>query len=110
MSQAGPGETARAALCADRRPVVAQVNYFYFLSTQSFIYFYLTQLRRVRPLCLTRTPESPELARALPPALARDFHLYGGDEVGGRLRRGFHDLGLRMRRGLSHLPPRIASP
>ena len=38
------------------RPTVGHVNYSFFHSTQSFIYFYLAALRRFAPICLTRTP------------------------------------------------------
>ena len=40
-------------------PVVAHVNYLFFHSTQSYIHFYLRRFGRTRPICLTRTPESP---------------------------------------------------
>ena len=60
------------------RPVVAHINYHFFQSTQSFIWFYLARLRRVQPICLTRSPESRRIARKLPAALADDFYLYPG--------------------------------
>ena len=41
------------------KPTVAHVNYSFFHSTQSFIYFYLSHLEGVTPICLTRERESP---------------------------------------------------
>lgn len=90
--------------------MVAHVNYLYFLSTQSFIYFYLSHLRRFRPICLTRAPESPAVRSDISPSLARSFYLYGAadeaDHAGGRL----WSYGLRLRRLLTRLPPRLAGP
>ena len=90
-------------------PVVAHVNYLFFHSTQSFIYHYLRHLTRVRPICLTRRPESRGIAHALPAGLAADYYLYGDAE-----RSALGDLlwsaGLGARALLAHLPPRIADP
>jgi colanic acid/amylovoran biosynthesis glycosyltransferase len=93
----------------DERPVVAQVNYLYFLSTQSFIYFYLAHLRRYRPICLTRAPESPVIDREIPEPLARDFHIYG-DQLSPGWRRTVWSTGLLVRRALTRLPPNLARP
>ncbi len=93
----------------DERPVAAHVNYLYFLSTQSFIHFYLAHLRRYRPICLTRAPESPAIDRDIPGELTRGFHLYG-DQAAPGLRRGVWSSGLVVRRALTRLPLRLAQP
>jgi colanic acid/amylovoran biosynthesis glycosyltransferase len=97
-------------LADDPRPVVAHVNYLFFISTQSFIYFYLSHLRRFRPICLTRAPESPSITPGIPPALARGFYLYGAERGVGQANRTLWSYGLKLRRVLTHLPPRLAGP
>jgi colanic acid/amylovoran biosynthesis glycosyltransferase len=90
--------------------VVAHVNYHYFQSTQSFIWFYLSRLRRVHPICLTRSPESPSLECELPASLAGDFYLYGGAARVPMLARAEWSAGLALRRVLTRLPLRVATP
>jgi colanic acid/amylovoran biosynthesis glycosyltransferase len=85
------------------KPTVAHVNYSFFHSTQSFIYFYLSHLRRVRPLCLTRRRESPAISGEIPAELAGDFYVYGG-------RQPLWSSGVALRRLLTRLPPRVADP
>jgi colanic acid/amylovoran biosynthesis glycosyltransferase len=92
------------------KPVVAHLNYHFFQSTQSFIWFYLSHLRRVRPICLTRTPESRHLTSELPAALAGDFYLYGGAPRFPRLARAEWFAGVALRGALARLPPRLAKP
>jgi colanic acid/amylovoran biosynthesis glycosyltransferase len=92
------------------RPVVAHVNQFFFLSTQSYIYFYLSHLRRFRPVCLTRAPESPAIRPELPDSLAQEFHLYGATNGVGQGNAAVWSLGLKARRHIARLPPRVAEP
>ncbi len=94
----------------DARPVVAHINQLFFLSTQSFIYFYLSHLRRFRAICLTRAPESPAIRPDLPPALASAFHLYGAERGVGQGNAAVWSLGLKLRQRITRLPPRIAAP
>jgi colanic acid/amylovoran biosynthesis glycosyltransferase len=89
------------------KPTVAHVNYSFFHSTQSFIYFYLSHLERVASICLTRERESPAISGEIPSALAGDFYVYGGR--GGR-RSAVRSGGLALRRALTRLPPRVAEP
>lgn len=108
-----PGGTTNkdssARLCEDeQRPVVAHVNYLFFQSTQSFIYFYLSRFQRTRPICLTRAPESPEIESATPRAHAGDFYLYGATPGARKVRTLFWSLGLKLRSRLARLPPRLA--
>lgn len=91
-------------------PAVGHVNYSFFHSTQSFIYFYMSRLERVRPICLTRARESPTIADAVPPALAGDFHVYTGERGDGRVADGLWRSGVALRRALTRLPPRLAEP
>jgi colanic acid/amylovoran biosynthesis glycosyltransferase len=84
-------------------PTVAHVNYSFFHSTQSFIYFYLSRLQRVRPLCLTRGRESPAISAEIPADLVDDFYVYGGGQP-------LWSSGLALRRLLTRLPPRLADP
>ncbi|MEO8486184.1 MAG: glycosyltransferase [Betaproteobacteria bacterium] len=95
---------------ADGRTVVAHVNQLFFVSTQSYIYHYLSHQRQFRPICLTRAPESPAIRPALPAALARAFHLYGAENGVGQGNPVVWSLGLQVRRRLAHLPPRLAEP
>lgn len=90
-------------------PTVGHVNYSFFHSTQSFIYFYLKALERVRPICLTRERESSVISPEVPAALADDFYVYGGRR-GARSRRALSSGGLALRRLLTRLPPRFAEP
>lgn len=92
------------------RPVVAHVNYLFFHSTQSFIYFYLSHLRRVRPVCLTRAPESHSVSNEIPAALAGDFYLYGTPPDTRQLSGVLWAGGLALRKALTRLPPRLAEP
>ena len=92
-----------------RRPVVAHVNYHFFHSTQSFIYFSLSHLRRTQPICLTRAPESRAIRRTVPAPFADDFYLYRG-QSGGRLSAAAGAIGHAARSGLSRLPPTLADP
>lgn len=80
------------------RPTVAHVNYSFFHSTQSFIYFYLASLSRVHPICLTRERESPLIRADVPEALRGDFYAFGGR--GSRL----WSRGTDVRRALTRLP------
>src|SRR5262245_6184064 len=92
------------------RDIVAHVNYLFFHSTQSFIYFFLSRFQRVHPICLTRTPESTAVKSELPPALAKDFYLYG-QEPGVDSVKGLLWLsGLRLRHLLARVSPRLAEP
>jgi colanic acid/amylovoran biosynthesis glycosyltransferase len=110
MAEAGDEVASNPREAGNDRPVVAHVNWHYFLSTQSYIRFYLSRLERFRPVCLTRAPESPAIRRGIPEPLARDFHLYGAKDGVGQGHRAVWSLGLAARRGISHLPPRIADP
>ena len=94
----------------DTRPIVAHVNQLFFLSTQSFIYFYLSHLRRFRPICLTRAPESPAIRPVFPGPLAGAFHLYGTQRGVGQGPAALWLLGLKLRRRITRLPPLIAVP
>jgi colanic acid/amylovoran biosynthesis glycosyltransferase len=89
------------------RPIVAHVNYSFFHSTQSFIYFYLAALRRFRPICLTRSPESAAIRAETPPALDGDLYLY---EPGQGSRAALWSGGLSVRRLATRLPPGVADP
>lgn len=91
-----------------RRVTVAHVNYSFFHSTQSFVYFYLAWLRRVHPICLTRGRESPVMRSEIPAALDGDFYIYsgrGGETPAGRI---LWRAGFGVRRALTHLPPAVA--
>ncbi|MDX6543244.1 MAG: colanic acid/amylovoran biosynthesis glycosyltransferase [Gaiellaceae bacterium] len=88
-------------------PTVAHVNYSFFHSTQSFIYFYLSRLRRVRPICLTRARESTSISSEIPAELADDFYVYAGR---GARQATLWSSGLALRRVLTRLPPRVADP
>lgn len=92
------------------RPVVAHVNWHFFLSTQSYIRFYLSNLKRFRPVCLTRAPESPAIRPGIPDGLVRDFHLYGARDGVGQGNGTVWSIGLAARRRIAHLPPRVADP
>lgn len=83
------------------RPTVAHVSYSFFHSTQSFIYFYLANLRRVRPICLTRGRESPLIRAEVPEALRGDFYAYAGPN-GARSK--VWSQGVGVRRALTRLP------
>lgn len=88
---------------------MAHVNYSFFHSTQSFIYFYLSRLSEVRPICLTRDRESPAISAEVPAEIADDLYTYpDGSESRARatVRRG----GLSVRRLLSRVPPAVAEP
>jgi colanic acid/amylovoran biosynthesis glycosyltransferase len=94
---------------AAQRPVVAHVNYLFFQSTQGFIYFYLSHLKRVRPICLTREPESPTITATLPRALADDFYQYGHGTSQRGLTSVIWSTGLKVRHALTRLPAPIAT-
>jgi colanic acid/amylovoran biosynthesis glycosyltransferase len=103
------GPAADRGSLQDERPVVAHVNYSFFHSTQSFIYFYLSRLSAVRPICLTRDRESPAISPDVPGEIAADLYTYpDGSESRARaaVRRG----GLSVRRLLSRVPPAVAGP
>lgn len=89
------------------KPTVAHVNYSFFHSTQSFIYFYLSHLERVAPICLTRERESPAISGEIPSSLQGDFYVYGGR---GGPRHAVRSGGLALRRALTRMPPRVAEP
>ena len=89
------------------KPTVAHVNYSFFHSTQSFIYFYLSHLEGVTPICLTRERESPTITAEIPSDLEGDFYVYGGR---GGPRRALRSGGLALRRALTRLPPPVAEP
>ena len=91
-------------------PVVGHVNYHFFHSTQSFIYFYLSRCRRTRPICLTRSPESPEIASIVPASLADDFYLYRGPGGNGRAGSAAWSLAHALRHRLTRLPAGLAEP
>ena len=95
---------------AEPRPVVAHVNYLFFHSTQSFIHFYLSHLRRTLPLCLTRAPESAAVRSEIPPSLAGDFHVYGAPSRRPRIDSILRDGGLKLQSVLSRFPPTLAEP
>jgi colanic acid/amylovoran biosynthesis glycosyltransferase len=82
----------------------------YFASTQSFIFFYLSHMRRFHSICLTRAPESPSIRRALPRSMEKEFHLYGVDGTQGTTPSALWSTGLAVRHILTRLPPRIAIP
>ncbi len=71
-----------------KRLLVGCINFHFFASTQSFIYFYLSRLRKFEPVCLTRSPESAALTSELPTELAQHYHLFGA--TGGQF--SFHIL------------------
>jgi colanic acid/amylovoran biosynthesis glycosyltransferase len=89
-------------------PIVATFNYLFFQSTQSFIWFYLSHLSRVRPICLTRTPESSRVASELPVSHADDFYLYPGSSRVRPLASAAWSAGLALRGAVSRLPPPAA--
>jgi colanic acid/amylovoran biosynthesis glycosyltransferase len=95
---------------SDELPVVAHVNQLFFHSTQSFIFAYLSHLRRFRPVCLTRAPESPAIRSDPPPGLAHAFRRYGAANGVGQGNVRLWSLGLRLRRRVTRLPPRLAGP
>ena len=68
------------------------------------------RFRRTRPLCLTRTPESPLIDPTVPPALAGDFYQYGQAAARHPLQRQVYGLGLTVRRLLTRMPPRFSDP
>jgi colanic acid/amylovoran biosynthesis glycosyltransferase len=92
------------------KPVVAHVNYLFFHSTQSFIYFYLAACRRTRPICLTRAPEARADEDTILPRLARDYYLYRGRAGTRRTAGAVWSLGPAVRHGLTRLPPALADP
>ena len=83
-------------------PTVAHVNYSFFHSTQSFIYFYLSRLRRVRPICLTRDRESTAISGEIPAELADDFYVYAGRR--GARRSRLWSKGVAVRRAPDPVP------
>lgn len=91
-----------------RLPIVATLNYLFFQSTQSFIWFYLSHLSRVCPICLTRMPESSQIGSELPVSQADDFYLYPGVSRVRPLASAAWSAGLALRGGLSRLPPPAA--
>ncbi len=94
------------------RCVVAHINYLFFQSTQSFLYFYLSHFRRIRPICLTRTPESALISHDTPRDLAGDLYRYGDNADDGNpvARTRLWRMGLRLRLALAHAPPWLAEP
>ncbi len=94
----------------EERPVVAHVNYLFFHSTQSFIYFYLSHCRRTSPICLTRAPESPAIKSEIPRSLAGAFYLYGAPAGKGRVSGILSSTGQTLRGMLTRLPPGLAEP
>ncbi|MGH9389080.1 MAG: glycosyltransferase [Vicinamibacteria bacterium] len=94
----------------EERPVVAHVSYLFFHSTQSFIYFYLSHFRRIRPICLTRAPESSAIESEVPRPLAGDFYLYGASPGKSRGEKFLWSSGLLLRRMLTRLPAGLAGP
>jgi colanic acid/amylovoran biosynthesis glycosyltransferase len=92
------------------RLIVGHVNYLFFHSTQSFIYFYLSHGRRARPICLTRGCESAAIDARVPAHLADDFYTFTADRQSERVGRIVSRSGIAMRRGLISLPPRAALP
>jgi colanic acid/amylovoran biosynthesis glycosyltransferase len=109
-SHAAAGTAGAQPQLPDPRPVVAHVNQLFFISTQSYIRFYLSQLQRFRPICLTRAPESPTIRPDRPDALARGFHFYGAPSGVGQGNATIWSCGLKLRRRLARLPPRLAEP
>jgi len=91
-------------------PVVACVNYSFFHSTQSFIHFYLSRLQRVRPICLTRTPEAPVIRREIRSIPAEDFYMYGADPDARHDGRLVWNAGVDLRRRLTRLPGWLSEP
>lgn len=89
---------------------VGHVNYTFFHSTQSFIYFYLAHQERVQPICLTRGRESPAVDARVPAVLAGQFYTFTGDGREDRLGRLLSRAGIALRRVLSRLPPSVAGP
>lgn len=95
----------------EERCVVAHVNYLFFHSTQSFIYFFLSRFQRVHPICLTRPPESTAVTQGLPPSLAQDFYLYGRRSEGDTLfKKLLWSSGIAVRGLLARVSPRVAEP
>lgn len=88
-------------MSGESRPPVAHVNYSFFHSTQSFIYFYLASLRRVRPICLTRGRESPVIREEIPAPLRGNFYMYAGPDS---RRSRLWSKGVAVRRALTRLP------
>jgi colanic acid/amylovoran biosynthesis glycosyltransferase len=102
---------ARSSARQAQRIVVAHVNYLFFHSTQTFIYFFLSRFKRVRPICLTRMPESTAVTQGPPPSLAEDFYLYGQQTLGASLlKRLLWSCGITVRRLLARVSPRLAEP
>lgn len=99
------------------RPVVAHVNYSFFHSTQSFIFFYLSHLRRVQPICLTRTPESAAISQEIRGGLAPDFYVFGAGDASPMAGDGVRSAarlvwsaGVAVRRMLTRLPATVSQP
>lgn len=89
------------------RPNVAHVNYHYFLSTQSFISFYLDSLNRYRPICLTRTPETDAIRKTTPNRIRHCLRIYGQKD-GADSESLIWRCGRLLRRTLSHMPLGLA--
>ena len=89
---------------------MAHVNYLFFLSTQSFIYHYLSHLQRFRPICLTREPESPAIRPDVAPELASSFYLHHPRNGAAPGRGPVWSAGLKLRRTLTRLPPSVGEP
>ena len=104
------GSNMTTAAERDAKLVVAHVNYLFFHSTQSFIFFLLSRLRRFHPICLTRTPEATTVDRQLPAGLAEDFYLYGEQRAESHLHSLIWNAGLGVRRVLTRLPSRWSRP
>lgn len=94
----------------EQRPVVAHVNYLFFHSTQSFIYFYLSHCRRTLPICLTRAPESSVIESEVPRVLAGNLYSYEAAPGEGRVDRFLSSSGQTVRRILTRTPPALADP
>ncbi len=91
-------------------PTVAHLNYSFFHSTQSFIYFYLRALEGVRSICLTRAPESPVIETEVPPELRGNLFTYPDADTRPRLAEQLVRGGIALRRFLAARSPRLAEP
>jgi len=91
------------------KPVVAHVNYHFFPSTQTFIYFYLSRFQAIHPICLTSSPESKSFRSEIPAPFAEDYYLYDTHRPNPLFDAMVRMRDRTIRRILTRLPPRVAS-
>jgi len=91
------------------KPVVAHVNYHFFPSTQTFIYFYLSRFQAIHPICLTSAPESKSFTGKIPPPFAEDYYLYDTHRPNPLFDLLLRVRDLTVRNVLTNLPPKAVS-